>query len=105
MLREVRHGELLAVLGEEGVLPLREIARRLGVGQATARHDLTELGEAGRLTRVHGGAVTARADDEPAFEDVAVDELSAKAALLTNDTSDPATLAAFREAGTEVITV
>ncbi|MFG2322453.1 hypothetical protein [Streptomyces sp. NPDC048568] len=49
--------------------------------------------------------MTARADDEPAFEDVAVDELSAKAALLTNDTSDPATLAAFREAGTEVITV
>ncbi|MER7775532.1 hypothetical protein ABTZ21_11025 [Streptomyces sp. NPDC096191] len=82
MLREVRHEELLAVHGEEGVLPIREIARRLGVGQATSR-----------------------ADDEPAFEAAAVDELSAKAALITNDTSDPATLAAFREAGTEVITV
>ncbi|MFB7650543.1 MULTISPECIES: DeoR/GlpR family DNA-binding transcription regulator [unclassified Streptomyces] len=81
MLREVRHEKLLGILGEEGVLPIREIARRLGVSQATARRDLTELGEAGRLTRVYGGAVAARADDEPAFEDVAVDELSAKAAL------------------------
>ncbi|MFG3163433.1 hypothetical protein ACGFY8_26575 [Streptomyces sp. NPDC048232] len=82
MLREVRHEELLAVLGEEGVPPVRGSARRLGVGQATAR-----------------------ADDEPAFEAEAVDALSAEAAPITNDTSDPATVAAFREAGTEVITV
>ncbi|MEU0833362.1 DeoR/GlpR family DNA-binding transcription regulator [Streptomyces sp. NPDC005969] len=81
MLREARHRRLLTILGEKGVLPVREIAKRLGVSEATARRDLTELDDAGRLTRVYGGAVAARTDDERPFAEVAVDDLPAKTAI------------------------
>ncbi|MER7790512.1 DeoR/GlpR family DNA-binding transcription regulator [Streptomyces sp. NPDC097640] len=82
MLRETRHEKLLSILGEEGVLPIGEIAKRLGVSEATARRDLTELGRAGRLTRVYGGAVaTSQPDEERPFSEVAVDDLADKAAV------------------------
>ncbi|MEU5612126.1 DeoR/GlpR family DNA-binding transcription regulator [Streptomyces sparsogenes] len=82
MLRETRHEKLLSILGEEGVLPIGEIAKRLGVSEATARRDLTELGRAGRLTRVYGGAVaTSRPDDERPFSEVEVDDLADKTAV------------------------
>lgn len=81
MLREARHENLLSLLQEEGVLPVREVARRLGVSEATARRDLTELGASGRLTRVYGGAVAARTDNERPFAEVAVDDLAAKQAI------------------------
>lgn len=81
MLRETRHEQLLSILGEKGVLPVREVAKRLGISEATARRDLAELDQAGRLTRVYGGAVAARADDERPFSEVAVDDLEAKAAV------------------------
>ncbi|WP_419992460.1 DeoR/GlpR family DNA-binding transcription regulator [Streptomyces boninensis] len=81
MLREARHEKLLSILGEEGVLPIREIARRLMISEATARRDLTELGEAGRLTRVYGGAVAARPGHERPFAESAVDDLPQKSAI------------------------
>ncbi|MGY0064450.1 DeoR/GlpR family DNA-binding transcription regulator [Streptomyces sp. LZ34] len=82
MLRETRHEKLLSILGEEGVLPIGEIAKRLGVSEATARRDLTELGRAGRLTRVYGGAVaTPRPDEERPFSEVEVDDLADKTAV------------------------
>lgn len=66
----------------EGVLPIGEIAKRLGVSEATARRDLTELGRAGRLTRVYGGAVASpRPDEERPFGEVAVDDLVDKTAV------------------------
>ncbi|KAF4408272.1 MULTISPECIES: DeoR/GlpR family DNA-binding transcription regulator [Streptomyces] len=80
MLRENRHEQLLRVLREEGVLPIREIARRLQVSEATARRDLTDLSEAGRLTRVYGGAV-AREPSERPFAEEEVDDLDAKNAV------------------------
>lgn len=82
MLRRARHERLLSLLSAEGVLPVREIARRLAVSEATARRDLDALGRAGRLTRVYGGAVaTGRAGDERPFAEVAVDDLADKAAV------------------------
>lgn len=82
MLRERRHEKLLNILGEEGVLPIGEIATRLGISEATARRDLAELGRAGRLTRIYGGAVAApREDDERPFSEVAVDGLDEKTAV------------------------
>ncbi|ADI05259.1 transcriptional regulator, DeoR family protein [Streptomyces bingchenggensis BCW-1] len=82
MLRETRHETLLTILGDEGVLPIGEIAKRLGVSEATARRDLTELGRAGRLTRVYGGAVASpRPDEERPFGEVAVDDLVDKTAV------------------------
>ncbi|KUJ68399.1 ArsR family transcriptional regulator [Streptomyces albus subsp. albus] len=92
MLRQARHEKLLSVLGAEGVLPVREIARRLGVSEATARRDLTALGRAGRLTRVYGGAVAApRAGHEHPFGESEADDgedksaVAARAAELVED--------------------
>jgi DeoR family transcriptional regulator, fructose operon transcriptional repressor len=42
---------------------LEELSTALGVSQATVRRDLDELASAGRLRRVHGGAVAV--DDRP----------------------------------------
>lgn len=81
MLRETRHRRLLTILGEEGVLPVREIAERLGVSEATARRDLTELDDAGRLTRIYGGAMATRTDGERPFAAAAVQDLPAKSAI------------------------
>ncbi|MET8177692.1 DeoR/GlpR family DNA-binding transcription regulator [Streptomyces sp. NPDC005336] len=82
MLREARHEKLLSILGEEGVLPIGEIAKRLGISAATARRDITELGRAGRLTRVYGGAVAApNPDEERPFSEVEVDDLAEKEAV------------------------
>ena len=52
MLRETRHEKLLSILGEQGVLPIGEIAKRLEISQATVRRDLVQLDRHGRLTRV-----------------------------------------------------
>ncbi|NSC24894.1 DeoR/GlpR transcriptional regulator [Streptomyces albus subsp. chlorinus] len=80
MLRETRHEKLLRILGEEGVLPVGEIARRLQVSEATARRDVTDLSDAGRLRRVYGGAV-AREPAERPFAEEEVDDLPAKDAV------------------------
>ncbi|MGH3313975.1 MAG: DeoR/GlpR family DNA-binding transcription regulator [Streptomyces sp.] len=80
MLRESRHEQLLRVLREEGVLPVGRIAERLRVSEATARRDLDDLGKAGRLTRVYGGAV-AREPAERPFADEEVDDLAGKDAI------------------------
>lgn len=80
MLRESRHEVLLRILREEGVLPIREIAARLGVSEATARRDLAGLSEAGRLTRVYGGAISRRPAERP-FAEEEVDDLADKNAV------------------------
>jgi DeoR family fructose operon transcriptional repressor len=77
MLRENRHEQLLRLLREEGVLPIREIAERLKVSEATARRDLAGLSEAGRLTRIYGGAV-ARPPVERPFAEEEADDLADK---------------------------
>jgi DeoR/GlpR family transcriptional regulator of sugar metabolism len=79
-LRDTRHEQLLRLLREEGVLPVGQIAQRLGVSEATARRDLNDLGNAGRLTRVYGGAV-ARGPVERPFAEEDVDDREDKDAI------------------------
>lgn len=80
MLRESRHEQLLHVLSDEGVLPIGEIAKRLRVSEATARRDLNDLGKAGRLTRVYGGAVARQPAERP-FAEEELDDLAEKQAV------------------------
>lgn len=47
-------------LAAEGRIEVAEVAGRLGVAPETVRRDLRVLEEAGRLQRVHGGAVPVR---------------------------------------------
>lgn len=66
-----------------------ELAQALGVSEMTVRRDLRDLERAGKLTRVHGGAVSVAS--EPPFAEIAVerpeqkDRIGAAAAALVED--------------------
>jgi DeoR/GlpR family transcriptional regulator of sugar metabolism len=57
VLKQERHTRILEILGAEGRLVASELEDALGVSGYTIRRDLDELAEAGRLQRVHGGAL------------------------------------------------
>ena len=57
MQQNFRHSEILEIARREGRVTVENLADRFGVTVQTIRRDLTDLTEAGRLTRVHGGAV------------------------------------------------
>jgi DeoR/GlpR family transcriptional regulator of sugar metabolism len=57
VLKEERQRRILDLLNREGRLVAAELPARLEVSGYTVRRDLEELAEAGRLQRVHGGAV------------------------------------------------
>ena len=59
MLKEERQRRILELVGAEGRAVATELSSRLGVSGYTVRRDLDELAEAGRITRVHGGALSA----------------------------------------------
>lgn len=57
MSQTLRHPEILDIARREGKVTVEGLAQHFGVTLQTIRRDLTELAEAGRLERVHGGAV------------------------------------------------
>src|SRR5690242_6187420 len=57
MLAPTRQEAILDTLADRGTVSTAEVAERLGVSVDTVRRDLLELETAGRLKRVHGGAV------------------------------------------------
>lgn len=57
MLTEQRKAHLLTLVARDGRVVARDVARALGLSEDTIRRDLRELAAAGRLTRVHGGAL------------------------------------------------
>ncbi|HRY23140.1 MAG: DeoR/GlpR transcriptional regulator [Geminicoccaceae bacterium] len=59
-----RHATILAALGRDGRVGVAALAQALGVSDETIRRDLATLDAAGRLRRVHGGAVQFRPDEE-----------------------------------------
>lgn len=59
-----RHSTILAALGCHGRVGVAALAEALGVSAETIRRDLAALDAAGRLRRVHGGAVLFRPDEE-----------------------------------------
>jgi len=64
-----RRQRLGAIVEARGAARLDELSAALGVSQATVRRDLTALAAAGRLRRVHGGAVAIdQRLDEPHFD-------------------------------------
>jgi DeoR family fructose operon transcriptional repressor len=52
-----RRQSLLEILRKQAGLRVAELAEALGVSEGTIRNDLNALEQAGRLRRVHGGAV------------------------------------------------
>ena len=53
----LRHPEILELARRQGRVTVDGLAEHFGVTVQTVRRDLTDLAEAGQLTRVHGGAV------------------------------------------------
>ncbi|MDD4102597.1 MAG: DeoR family transcriptional regulator, partial [Kiritimatiellae bacterium] len=69
-LSEARWRKLRNLVRERGILRVEELASELGVSAATIRRDLAALEVAGKLRRVHGGAVAAEGrEEEPLFDD------------------------------------
>jgi DeoR family glycerol-3-phosphate regulon repressor len=57
MALSLRQNEILEIARLEGHVVVEDLAVRLGVTVQTIRRDLSDLAEAGKLDRVHGGAV------------------------------------------------
>lgn len=71
----VRHAFILKALAANGAVQVQAIASELGISEMTVRRDLMDLEAAGRLLRIHGGAVDVGRDqpagidrEEPHFE-------------------------------------
>ena len=60
MLTEQRHELILKLLEENGSIEVTEIKDLLEASESTVRRDITALDKAGKLTKVFGGAVTAK---------------------------------------------
>jgi DeoR/GlpR family transcriptional regulator of sugar metabolism len=74
-LPHLRHTHILSALAATGAVQVSAIAEELGVSDMTIRRDLVDLETAGKLARIHGGAVDAEKNrpaaidrDEPHFE-------------------------------------
>jgi DeoR/GlpR family transcriptional regulator of sugar metabolism len=64
-----RREKLEKLVSAHRYLPLREVCKRLGISEATARRDLVALQKEGRLTRTHGGALSEFNERFPSFND------------------------------------
>ena len=57
MTQTFRHPDILEIAKREGKVTVEQLAEHFGVTLQTIRRDLTELAEANKLERVHGGAI------------------------------------------------
>lgn len=57
MSQTFRHPEILEIARRDGKVSVEGLAEHFGVTLQTIRRDLSDLADAGRLERVHGGAV------------------------------------------------
>lgn len=69
MPQSFRHPEILDIARREGKVTVEDLAERFGVTLQTIRRDLTDLADAGRLERVHGGAVLPSGTTNIGYED------------------------------------
>jgi DeoR/GlpR family transcriptional regulator of sugar metabolism len=74
MLRVQRRQEILNAV-RSGTSHVGELAAAFGVSEMTVRRDLRDLEREGKLTRVHGGAISS---GEPSFAEVVVERLDQK---------------------------
>lgn len=64
-LPRARHEHILRQIELHGTVSATDVAQEFGVSPMTIRRDMDELEEAGRLVRVHGGAIAASAPPLP----------------------------------------
>ena len=66
---QARRDRLAELLGQHRYLPVKELCRRLGVSEATARRDLAALVGEKKIKRTHGGALSEFNDRFPSFRE------------------------------------
>ncbi len=69
MSQSIRHPEILEIARREGKVTVEGLAEHFEVTLQTIRRDLSDLAEAGRLERVHGGAVLPSGTTNIGYED------------------------------------
>lgn len=67
MLAKERQDQIFKMLRKNGAVTASKLVTQFGVSLETVRRDLLEMERQGRLTRVHGGAVT-KSDMKPYFD-------------------------------------
>ncbi|MCW2798374.1 DeoR/GlpR family DNA-binding transcription regulator [Nocardioides sp.] len=83
MLAAERRSRILAQLGRDGTVRVRDLVVDLGVSDMTIRRDLGVLQEQGALEKVHGGATASGGPTtaEPGFEAKSTQQLAQKEAI------------------------
>ncbi|WP_289042673.1 DeoR/GlpR family DNA-binding transcription regulator [uncultured Aliiroseovarius sp.] len=81
MSQTLRIPEILAMARRDGKVSVDGLAAHFGVTLQTIRRDLTDLAEAGRLVRVHGGAILPSGISNIAYEERRALNQSAKAGI------------------------
>ena len=81
MSQTFRHPEILDIARRDGKVTVEGLAAHFGVTLQTIRRDLTDLAEAGRLERVHGGAVLPSGTTNIGYEERRSLNPAAKAAI------------------------
>lgn len=78
---ENRHQRILSLIRQRGYVSNEELAREFGVTVQTVRRDMNALAEAGRLSRLHGGAGIASSTENIAYAERQVLNLPEKEAI------------------------
>ncbi len=81
MALSFRQSEILEIARSEGRVGVENLAERFGVTLQTIRRDLGDLADAGKLDRVHGGAVLRAGVANIGYEDRRLMNADAKAAI------------------------
>ncbi|THH35377.1 DeoR/GlpR transcriptional regulator [Aliishimia ponticola] len=81
MSQTFRHPEILEIARKDGNVTVDRLARHFRVTRQTIRRDLTDLAEAGKLERVHGGAVLPSGTTNIAYAERRTLNAAAKAAI------------------------
>ncbi len=83
MQPNLRHPEILDLARSQGRVTVDDLAERFGVTVQTIRRDLSDLADAGRLQRVHGGAVLPSGTTNIGYEDRRALNAAEKQAMAT----------------------
>lgn len=68
MLADERHSLIITEVDQRGTVSTADLIEKFGVSPITIRRDLSELAERGLITKVHGGARSVHATNNPTFD-------------------------------------
>ncbi len=101
MSQSFRQPEILEIARRDGRVTVEGLAEHFGVTLQTIRRDLSDLAEAGRLDRVHGGAMLPSGTSNIGYEDRRSLNLAAKTAIAAACARDiPENASVFLNIGT-----